>query len=228
MVHVLKGDMPEYERLGVEQFFTQTAFVNYSYALNYYVASKLAWDASLSTDELITDFCNKSYGAAGPAMEKYHRFIEDSWENNPHHVAYSTNPIQFSILELFPSGLVEKADELLRKAETVETGSQSKKRVKAIRTDFEYLRLVINYLNAILEPFEEVDLEDSAQVIIASKKSEAIGNELAPTVINYLIKKVQKKTSRQFRLPGGGIVSVFETHKHSDQIINIIKRRKLK
>ena len=210
MVHVLKKDMPEYHRTGVEQFFTQSMSLTQSYALNYYVASKLAWDSSLDVNNLIKEFCEKSYGAAGAAMEKYHKFIEDSWENNPNHVAYWTEEIPVSLVQFFPQEVVVNADRLLREAEAVDADSLSKQRVHLIRIDFDYLRLVLNYINAVSKPFDGIDKNDKTAVGNAIKQAASIGDVLASTIRKYFEENLPE--SLQSGWPKTGLESLLRTH----------------
>ena len=224
MVHVLKKDMPEYHRTGVEQFYTQTAFKNFSYGLNYFVASKLAWDASADVTKLVREYCRKAYGAAGPAMERYHTFIEDSWEVNPHHVAYGTNPMQYSILELFPPEVVDEAEKLLRVAEAVETDVSSRERVRAIRVDFDYLKLVLNYFNTILRPFEDIDIDDASQVAAAAKQSAAEGEPLAKAIHTYLTENFPEEALSDFML--SGLEFLLRTRNNPKLIIDLVERRR--
>lgn len=45
--------------------------------LNDYVLAKLLWDPSLDIDEIITDYCDKGFGAASPAIQKYFSRLEE-------------------------------------------------------------------------------------------------------------------------------------------------------
>lgn len=211
MVHVLKGDMPEYHRTGVEQFYTQALEGTFeAYALNYYVASKLAWNSSLDVKDLVKEFCRKMYGQAGPAMEEYFWFIENTWENNPGHVAYRTAPIPVSLMEFFTPEVVLEADRLLREAEAVNIDENSKKRIHLIRVDFDYLRLVMNYFYAISEPFEGINQNDEKALENAARKTESIGKALAPTIRKYL--EENYPSALQYSWARGGVERILESH----------------
>ncbi len=187
MVHAIRKDIPEYHRLGVELYFTQYWYLSLSYALNYHISSRLAWDTSLNVDELITEFCRRMYGAAAPEMERYHRFIEDSWEQNPNHVGYWVEATTLSMPKFFPPDVTERADYLLREAEGVRVDSLPGERVHQIRIDLDYLRLVLNYLEAISKPFQGIDPE--ANPIgweNAVESAASIGEPLSRNIMKYL------------------------------------------
>lgn len=210
MVHILKKDMPEFHRTGVEQFFTQTMSLTQSYALNYYVAFKLSWNSSLDVNNLIKDFSKKSYGDAGPVMERYHKFIEDAWENNPNHVAYWTVPVPVSLKQFFTPEVMGTADQLLQEAEAVRTDSLSQKRIHLVRIDFDYLRLVLNYIDAISEPFKGINLGDQTAVEKASKQAVSIGNVLAATIVKYYKENLPEVL--QTGWPWTGLESLLRSH----------------
>ncbi len=211
MVHVLKGDMPEYHRTGVEQFYTQALEGTFeAYALNYYVAAKLAWNSSLDVNDLLKEFCTKMYGAAGPAMEAYFRFMENTWENNPGHVAYRTAPIPVSLMEFFTPEVVSEADRLLREAEAVETDENSKKRIRLIRVDFDYLRLVLNYLYAISKPYTGIQAGDAEALDAAAKQAESIGDVLALAIRKFL--EDNYPGTLQYSWARGGVERILQSH----------------
>ena len=187
MVHCIEKDIPYYHSIGIELFFTQYWYQSLSYALNYHVAAKLAWNTSADVDLLITDLCKKMYGAAAPAMERYHRFLEDSWEKNPNHVGYFVEPVTLSMSKFYPPELMAEADELLGKAESIDADSLSKERVRQIRIDFNYLRLWLNYLEAISKPFAGIDsTANPSGWNEACGQAASIGEVISKNIIRYM------------------------------------------
>ena len=53
-----------------------------------YLTSHMLWDPTLDPKALIDDAESKYYGAAYPAMKKYHAFRRRLWEGNPAHMGY--------------------------------------------------------------------------------------------------------------------------------------------
>jgi hypothetical protein len=119
-------------------------------------------------------------------MERYFQFVEDSWEKNPNHVAYVTAPIPLSLTQFFPTDVLRKMDDLLKEAEAVDTDALSKKRINLIRVDFDYLRLVMNYIDAISKPFKGINQNDPIAMKKASAEAESIGKVLVSTIWKFL------------------------------------------
>lgn len=185
MAHSLARDMPEYHRRGVELYYTQSGYLSPCYGLNYFVASRLAWDSSQNIDDLIKEYCTKSYGAAGDAMARYHEFLEMSWEKSGLHVSYAVEPVPVSILTFFPSAMIARADELLSEAELITIDPGSRKRLEFARVELDYLKLTVNYLNAISEPFMAIDATDKNMLERAKEQARVIGNVLGPAIEAY-------------------------------------------
>ncbi len=219
MAHCLKVDMPEYHRSGAEMFYTQAVEGTFeAYAMHYFIAAKLAWDASLDVDDLITEFCSKMYGEAGPAMERYFRMMEGSWESSGVHFSYMIEPASVSMVKLFPAELIAKADGALHDAESIAGDPSVQRRIQLIRTDFDYLRMVLHYLHAISAPFSCIDREkDPAGWEDAAAQAVSIGEMIAPTIWKFLEEHypgtVQPETwTRQ------GVTGILRTHMNPERI----------
>lgn len=72
--NVMKDNMLYLQSMGAKFYYTQGfqvsnigSFTN----LNTYLNAKLLWDLSLNPDDVITDFCNHYYGAAGKYFKEY-------------------------------------------------------------------------------------------------------------------------------------------------------------
>lgn len=48
-----------------------------SNGLDYYVLAKLLWDPSQNVDDIVKDYCDKGFGKASPAVQKYFSALED-------------------------------------------------------------------------------------------------------------------------------------------------------
>ena len=81
----------EFVKAGVKGIFSECEMPeNY---LEAYVILKLAYDSSLNSDQIIDEFFNRYYGAAGPSMKKFYKIIQDAawapgftpkeWYKNP-------------------------------------------------------------------------------------------------------------------------------------------------
>ncbi len=216
MVHCLREDIPYYHSIGVELFFTQYWYQSLSYALNYHIAAKLAWDTSLDVDKAMTDLCVKMYGAAAPAMERYHRYLEESWKNNPHHVGYFVEPVSLSMPKFYPPEMMAEANRLLSDAESVEADKLSRERVRQIRIDFNYLRLWLNYLDAISAPFAGINPEQNPiGWDEACKQAASIGEILSNNIISYM----DEHYPEHLRTYWGGIPQrMLQAHRYPERI----------
>ena len=96
-------DIRKYVKLGImgwkeEGVFSDSRFVNLNdprlrdvQPSNWqwcYLTSHMLWDPTLDPKALIDDAESKYYGAAYPAMKKYHAFRRRLWEGNPAHMGY--------------------------------------------------------------------------------------------------------------------------------------------
>ncbi len=216
MVHCLRRDMPLYHRCGTELFYIQVGSLTQHHALNYYVWNKLAWDSSRDVDALITEFCGKSYGAAGPAMERYHRFIENNWEDNGIHFSYMTEPVSTALPKFFPPEFLAHAENLLRTAESIQADSLSRVRMQWARLDFEYLQQVMNYLEAIGKPFAGVNHEENpAAWDRAAREAASIGAPLSAGIIGFLREHYPESMLANY---WRGVDRLMNTHKNPGNI----------
>ena len=55
-----------------------------------YVTGQLLWDPHLDVEAMLAEIEGLYYGAAGPAMSKYHGMRRRLWENTPHCMGYPT------------------------------------------------------------------------------------------------------------------------------------------
>ena len=87
-VHLIRDDIPYYQSLGAEGFYTQPAGARWpACGLNHYVAAKLTWDVDLDVDRLLDDFYEKFYAeaAANPSCvdhkDMFEQFVRDAKKN---------------------------------------------------------------------------------------------------------------------------------------------------
>ena len=223
MAHSLARDMPEYHRRGVELYYTQSGYLSPCYGLNYFVASKLAWNSSQNVADLIEKYCAKSYGAAGEAMARYHEFIEKSWAESGLHVSYAVEPVPVSLLRFFPSAMIARADELLSEAESSKVDPGSRKRLEFARVELDYLKLTVNYLNAISEPFGAIDAADKNAVERATEEAQAIGNVLGPAIEAYYREHYPEILHKGWSMTG--VEGLAGTHNRPNRIPGLLNKQ---
>jgi len=77
MLHNLKHDVPYFKARGVWGFWTEGQNAWMVTHLNYYVRAKLMWNAQADVDELVRDYCQRFYGKAADAVERYVWTLEE-------------------------------------------------------------------------------------------------------------------------------------------------------
>ena len=87
MVHTMRYDIPWYRDMGTAGFYTQAGPWPMA-PLNSYIAAKLAWNADLDVDWLISDFCQKFFQEAAGPMQRYLLEIEDAMVRNNQCISY--------------------------------------------------------------------------------------------------------------------------------------------
>ncbi|NLF60732.1 MAG: DUF4838 domain-containing protein [Lentisphaerae bacterium] len=86
-----------------------------------YVTGQLLWDPDLDVDAMLSEIEGLYYGAAGPAMSKYHGLRRRLWENTPHCMGYPTGDQRRPNL-LNQPGSREELLRYLAEAETLAAG----------------------------------------------------------------------------------------------------------
>ena len=77
LVHEMRSDIPWLRDRGVKEFYTQYMQQPwYQCPLNHYIAAKLAWNADLDVDWLVSDYCDKFFEKASGPMRDYLLEIE--------------------------------------------------------------------------------------------------------------------------------------------------------
>lgn len=92
-IYRYKGDIEFYKSVGVESFYMEAPSYPGSIAfqaMSLYVLTRLEWDKTLDTDELIEEFCTNYYKAAAPAMLKYFRYMMAHFEKVRKRTPYLT------------------------------------------------------------------------------------------------------------------------------------------
>lgn len=75
----LSEEFPELRDLGVKGFFSETTPRTWKgMSLFSYAFSRLSWDADLTYEQIVSDFCDERYGPAATYMEAYHLLYEDA------------------------------------------------------------------------------------------------------------------------------------------------------
>ncbi len=60
--------------------------------INLYAVVKAMWNASITEEALLDDWCRHAYGPAAPEMKTYYQAMEKAWRKTPGDVSYFLNP----------------------------------------------------------------------------------------------------------------------------------------
>lgn len=84
-LHNLQRDFAYFRSRGIWGFWTEGNNSWMVTHLNYYVRGKLMWDADADVRAIVRDYCEKFYGPAASAVERYLWAIEDAVEESEAH-----------------------------------------------------------------------------------------------------------------------------------------------
>jgi hypothetical protein len=142
ILHSIEKDIAFYKGNGVKAFFTQFDQDYYTNGINYYVASRLLWDSSLTVREVLQDFCEKFYQKAGEAMIEYYMNYEKAATSSGLTLAPSLSKLD----RLFTDELIERQDKLLKKAASLATDEAVRERIRRAGVSLEYVRKCMEYM----------------------------------------------------------------------------------
>lgn len=111
LLHTIKNDIPYYYKKGVEGFYTQTSNDWPRLGLNFYLAAKLTWNASLDPDAVLDDYFSKFYGPAAKPMKDFFMSMETSMQDWNGCVSYGlqgTDKIRLIGLQIFTDPVMQK------------------------------------------------------------------------------------------------------------------------
>ena len=105
-----------------------------------YVAGKMTWDPDLDAKEILADAESKYYGAAYPAMRRYHQLRRRQWRNGPVCFAYGGYPMKDERTRTICSfpGVKDALLKLLDEAEAL--AKDDPKRLYRVRQDRSWLQ----------------------------------------------------------------------------------------
>lgn len=107
-----------------------------------WVMAKLLWDPSLDVRELERDFAHGYYGEAGPIIAEYYGFLDQVGREHQDSVIEEMGGIRFGADAPFLTReFVTRADELLRRAESLATRAEVRRRVQLEKIPILYVKL---------------------------------------------------------------------------------------
>jgi hypothetical protein len=150
------------KRQGIRLYQTQSGDEFGTNGINYYVAGKLLWNASLDEREILDDFYTRAFGRAGPAVQRFHARLEKAWADSTRDGRdVSCSSLESTRLpELFTPELIKAAGADLSEATAAAENETVRKRVEFYRQGLRYTELTVDAVLAA----KAVDLRsDSAR-----------------------------------------------------------------
>ncbi|MAS92015.1 MAG: hypothetical protein CMO55_02370 [Verrucomicrobiales bacterium] len=114
---------------------------------HYYAMAQLAWNPSLTADQILTDYYDRGFGPAADEVRAYYETIENA------RMEFAKDRIHGSGIEDFPAlyneDLLARAEAHLDAAEKLTSGADSKfaERVEFVRVGCNYTKLVIENIS---------------------------------------------------------------------------------
>ncbi len=145
IIHSMRQDIPWLRDFGLFGVYTQYKSNYWTIGLNYYVASKLLWNADLDVDALLEDYYRKMYGAAAEPMRDYHEGYEQAAIDSGIHLAaqYADLPKLFT-----PELTAAQSERLVRAAKLADTDEVAER--------IEQQSIVLGYVTAAMDYMAEV------------------------------------------------------------------------
>ncbi len=147
IIHSMREDIPWLRDMGLYGIYTQYKTENvWTIGLNYYVASRLLWDADLDVDALVADYCQKLYGPAAEPMSDYYEAYERAAIASDVHLSaeYADLP------KVFTPELIAAQRERLARAAALADTDEVRERVRRAEVVLGYVEVCMQYLEQVM------------------------------------------------------------------------------
>ena len=147
IVHTLAAELPYLHKQRMLGVISQYGRNPATHATGYYVAAKLLWDAERDVGALMTDFYEKAYGRAAPAMRAYHEGIEQAAIRSGIEIAQQQPYVE--MLKLFAPELLAHLDQCMSRARQAGATPAETARIETIGKGLAHTHRVIDYLRTV-------------------------------------------------------------------------------
>jgi hypothetical protein len=137
MLHNLQKDFRYFKRRGVWGFWTEGQNCWMVTHLNYYIRSRLMWNAHADVPALVRDYCEKFYGRASRPVEDYIWTMEKAVGDAPIHVTFG-RLVPWRIL--YPPKVMKKLDRDIAEASRRAVSGPDAAHVHVLDLVHEYIR----------------------------------------------------------------------------------------
>ena len=147
IVHTLAAELPYLHKQRLLGVISQSATNHATHGTGYYVAAKLLWDAERDVAALMTDFYEKAYGRAAPAMRAYHEGIEQAAIRSGIEIAQQLPYVE--MLKLFTPDLLTHLDQCMRRARQAGATPAEMARIEVVGKGLGHTHRLIDYLRTV-------------------------------------------------------------------------------
>ncbi len=168
MLHNLERDFPYFKQRNVWGFWTEGQNCWMVTHLNYYVRSKLMWDAEADVKALVTDYCQRFYGAAAKPVEDYIWTLEQAIDASSVHTTWGRLVAWQAIL----------TPEIMRRLDRAVTEAYERANNESDRHHTHVLRLVHDNMSAFLQMEQAAARGDFAGAVSWADRMFAIRDEI--------------------------------------------------
>ena len=127
-------EMPVYRELGIKGFSFETHCSWATISPNFWVAARTMWDADLTDDKLLEDYCRGFFEESAEPMRQFYVALEGQFRRWTDKVGWG----QRDIPDLFPLETVKECRAALNRALEIATEPITKKRLELIDMGFRY------------------------------------------------------------------------------------------
>ncbi len=126
-----------------------------------YLMARMGWDITLDWKKVLTEYCAKTFGDGGPAMEQYYLYLIETQENAGQEAgSYHAIPL------IFTREFITKSKALFAQAKAAAKTDIQKKRVDYFTEPVQMLELYLNYRDAT-HKFDFVEGQKQFDAMIA-------------------------------------------------------------
>ncbi|MBL7645634.1 MAG: DUF4838 domain-containing protein [Candidatus Hydrogenedentes bacterium] len=192
-LHCLKHDIPWLRDQGAWGFYTEGTNTWMTTHLNYYVRAKLMWNADLDVDALVRDYCERFYGPAANAVEKYIWTLEKAVEKSDTHETWG----RLMQWRLILPPVLGKLDRLMAEAESKSATPEEKQRVQVLRGTHEHMKAFLAMEEAAANADYATAIAKADEMLEMRGPIEAVQTGLLPPEIDIAKGQSSSLTSRK-------------------------------
>jgi hypothetical protein len=149
---LIERSVKQLRQLGYRYYQTQAGDGYALNGLNFYVLARLLWDPGQNADAIVSDYVDKGFGKAAPAVRRYFDRLRAAWRDTGDvEVKMLSAGVQEyrAVQKLYPKSLLAACRADLAEAESLAEG-RDRDRVHFLQAGFHYLDLTMDAIDKTL------------------------------------------------------------------------------